>query len=496
VALRSQLKERRQQRHAAVARAIEDVNAEKLDEVAALLAHHWEEADEALPAARWNLRAAEWVSRSDPVQGLRHRQRVLALTDDLEASSERDELRLEACTILLGQGGWRVGLSAEDAEAIFLEGRELASRAQGTDKAIALLVGHGATLGFRGDLRRYYELSHEAVELIDESTGRGPAAAALSPGLGYSAFLCGHLEEALRSAERGLEFAAGDPNAGVETLGFSVWGQSLQSAAEFTYCLGDLRRAETLSQEAIEISRRHGLIESLAWGLGEEVEKIQCAGETAPSASANLALRRGFEATQLAEQSGSPFSRSHAHRALGVAHLISGAWPDAIESLEYALDLARDGSGMEQESRMLAYLSSAYLGANEITRSRECAEEAVTVARSQGARYFEEQAQIALARALRTESGADAGDPIERCLEIAQDLVSETGGRALEPQIVEERSRLSELRGDVVGAAELLRRAQALYQEIGASGHARRLSEELGSSSRASRTKASTKGSR
>jgi len=46
VALGSQLKERRRQVHAAVARTIEQQDAEHLDERAALLAHHWEEAGE------------------------------------------------------------------------------------------------------------------------------------------------------------------------------------------------------------------------------------------------------------------------------------------------------------------------------------------------------------------------------------------------------------------------------------------------------------------
>ena len=58
VALGSQLQERRARVHAAVARAIEAAHAEKLDEHAALLAHHWEEAGEALAAARWHTRAA------------------------------------------------------------------------------------------------------------------------------------------------------------------------------------------------------------------------------------------------------------------------------------------------------------------------------------------------------------------------------------------------------------------------------------------------------
>src|SRR5947199_406768 len=65
VAYRSQLGERRASTHAAAARAIAELYADKLDERAALLAHHWEAAGESLEAARWSRRAAEWAGVSD-----------------------------------------------------------------------------------------------------------------------------------------------------------------------------------------------------------------------------------------------------------------------------------------------------------------------------------------------------------------------------------------------------------------------------------------------
>src|SRR4051812_837338 len=54
VAYRSQLGERRAVVHAAVARAIEAEQPERLDERAALLAQHWESSGQALEAARWH----------------------------------------------------------------------------------------------------------------------------------------------------------------------------------------------------------------------------------------------------------------------------------------------------------------------------------------------------------------------------------------------------------------------------------------------------------
>jgi class 3 adenylate cyclase len=88
VAYHSQLGERRKQIHAAVARAIEALSATKLDEQAALLAYHWEAADEPLTAADWHRRAAQWMGGRDRAETLRHWQHVRALLARVPESPE------------------------------------------------------------------------------------------------------------------------------------------------------------------------------------------------------------------------------------------------------------------------------------------------------------------------------------------------------------------------------------------------------------------------
>jgi len=477
VALGSQLAERRRLTHSAVARAIE-VASGKLDEEAALLAHHWEEAGENLTAARWHRRASAWVGRSDPMQSVRHMQRVLALTQELEESAERNGLRLEGCGTLLGEGGWRVGLSPDAAEAIFAEGLALADGASDVETAIGLRVGYGATLGFRGNPRRYHELSLEGLALVDASIRPGVAAAAHAPGVGYSSLCLGRLEEALHHARRGRELAEGDPLAGVETVGFSVWGQALQSEAELTAATGSIKAGYELIGRAIELCQQHDMVEALGWSLGVFVVISDWSGEVAPSRVADEALQYAVEGVQVAERSGSPYSRCHAYRALGVAHLLHSDWDQASQACEEALRLAREESGLEREANMLADLARARLGAGDVERARQLAAEAVARAEAQGTACFEVGARVALASALRA-SGA-AVDEIEACLDAAHDGVERTGGRVYAPQILEERARLEALRGEESAALRGLQEARALYREIGAMGHVRRLSEELG----------------
>jgi class 3 adenylate cyclase len=66
VAYRSQLAEKRQRRHVAVARALEELFADRLGETAALVAHHWEAAGRASTARRWHRLATLRVTRVQP----------------------------------------------------------------------------------------------------------------------------------------------------------------------------------------------------------------------------------------------------------------------------------------------------------------------------------------------------------------------------------------------------------------------------------------------
>ena len=88
VAYRSQLAERRARVHAAVARAIEELESGKLGERAALLAYHWEHAGDAREAAKWHRRAAEWVGLNNPAEALRHWGSVRQLLDTLPETPE------------------------------------------------------------------------------------------------------------------------------------------------------------------------------------------------------------------------------------------------------------------------------------------------------------------------------------------------------------------------------------------------------------------------
>ena len=71
VAYGSQLGEQRAAAHAATARAMIELDPDRHDELAALIAQHLEQGDETLEAARWNARAAHWAGYSHPQDAIR-----------------------------------------------------------------------------------------------------------------------------------------------------------------------------------------------------------------------------------------------------------------------------------------------------------------------------------------------------------------------------------------------------------------------------------------
>ena len=170
VALGSQLQDRKRRLNAAAAAAFEEALADRLDESAALIAHHWEEAAETLQALRWHRRAAEWIVGGDPVQAVRHWQQIRALGAELLDEDEVASLCAIACRMILCLGGWRLGLSQDEMSAIAEQGRSLAERVGDRSSHAVILIAHGARYGMGGQTERYYQMAREAMALIDDDS--------------------------------------------------------------------------------------------------------------------------------------------------------------------------------------------------------------------------------------------------------------------------------------------------------------------------------------
>jgi hypothetical protein len=147
---------------------------------------------------------------------------------------------------------------------------------------------------------------------------------------------------------------------------------------------------------------------------------------------------------------------------------------EATTTLSRALAEARERQvALFEEGSLLIHLAQAHLGRRDGDSALALAEEAVEVARRQGARVVETFALITRGQ-VRRVTGA-ATEAVGADLEAALALVKETGALTYEPFIHEEMGRLHGDEGE-------LREALRLFTAIGATGHAGRLREELAGS--------------
>src|SRR5262245_53262825 len=254
VAYGSQLGERRKRVHAAVARAIEATSAEKLDEQAALLAHHWERAGEALAAATWHARAADWAGARDREAMNRHWAKVRTLLADVPESAETRALGVVARTRMIHNAIF-LGDTGEDAAVLFAEGMALAARLEGPAPRVILLSEYGGVPVAAGQMHEGLRHLSEGVALADRSGDPVPRFIARTPYAVYLA-VAGCLREALRIVTDAEALCGGDPDLGAETTGFSPYCVVLLGRGIVTAWLGHPADGVEAIERAIEIARR------------------------------------------------------------------------------------------------------------------------------------------------------------------------------------------------------------------------------------------------
>jgi tetratricopeptide (TPR) repeat protein len=271
VALQSQLSDRRTRLHAAIARAIEALCPDRLEEEAGVLAHHWEEAGDVLQAVRWHRRAALRTEETDPAESLRSWHKVLALLADAwirrhamgssfpssnaaDAVSEATtSLRMQACRGILS-AYWRVG--GREVDSVFAEGKLLAEQA-GDQQLLAILFNlYGNAKGAPGDLRAYHEHASEALR-VAERTG-DPHIQAVIASDAHPFCWTGRLQETVRLTEKAIALGSEDLSLGRELFGISAYltglmgrGAALLEMGRLEEAASDLDRASQYPAEQL-----------------------------------------------------------------------------------------------------------------------------------------------------------------------------------------------------------------------------------------------------
>ena len=460
VAYRSQLAARRGPVHARVADAVEQLHTDGLDERAALIAHHREQAGDYLAAATWERRAAEWAGHNDAAESLRHWWRVREHLHRVAPSTDADALALASCIGIMNQGS-RVGLSPEEAEALYEEGRALAETREDTRSLARLLLVYGRLRTQVGDLEAAAELALEAAGLAERSGWVGlRLAAAVSVVARY--WQMGETVEALRITDESLREAPGNLRIGAEHLGYSPYIWLVMNRGRMLPWLGRCTEASEANERAIVLATEHDEREILCWAHQGQVDVGWLTGDAA------LAAAHAGPCLEIAERIGTSALLWSALYCSGRAHAMAGRWTDALRALSESLAMIRDTrTGVHGEILVLTALAQTQLGAGDVVAALEWAEEAVGFSRRLRQLPGGVLARVVLAQARRV-AGEPAGDLLDEALE----MLARESSPILEPFVRAERA---EHLHDVQARAAELALAIEGYERMGAARRATEL---------------------
>jgi class 3 adenylate cyclase len=459
VAYGSQLGDRRERVHACVAEALEDSDPAKLEELAALLAHHWEAAGEMLKAARWHRRAAIWAGRAQAREANRHWLHVCELLDDVPEDSETLALGVEARGALLSIPDVEAPVNAD---RLMAEARELAERS-GDPRVMASMLGTwGVVQLMRGSITDAVESLREALRLAgeagDQSFGR------LYPYLSVALAEAEGPREPLEIVSRLEPVLRARPELGKAEMGIAaVVGVGISYRGIWLAWVGRIDEGRAEIARGLELSRTQGDASTVYAAEGNAIILEVEAG----NAKAALALAsRQVQIEAVVPSMGPALAQACAERWTEAEVLFAEQW----ERLRH---------GVRRSHLPMRALCWHALGDSE--RAAKTLRETLVDAHGAGATMTELRASLSLARILaQTDAGASQAE-IEELLGRAQSLIEATGADLFSAQLHAERAEL--MRG--LGHAEAHRRerdeARRLYAAMGAAGHAERLARELGS---------------
>jgi class 3 adenylate cyclase/tetratricopeptide (TPR) repeat protein len=468
VALASLLSERRAALHGAVARALIELEPERHLELARLIAHHFEEADEPLEAAQWNARTAEGLSPRDAAAALERWRRVLELAEVLPESGEALTLRLSALAQLLRMGG-RTGMPSDEAQRAYRAGRTLALRSGDRASLVRLDFGYGAySLFATAELNQGFQRMASAVRGADELSNRSLAVAA-RVGTGRIALDIGPLSVTIDAADRAIELAAGDLSCGAELTGYSPFARHLAQRSAALAFAGDLGRSREDGERALAIARQRGETEVVVVASNALHLHAFFSGE--PGNGVMLAR----EVLKLADEAVAGYVPSSARLGLGIACIAAGRLPEAVDVLEDGLRKARSSSVLAEECSLMTYLAWAHQAAGNGEAALQVANGAMELIARRGARVMECALLVARAGAYRLSGPGASRHKAHNDLMAAHELIEAVGARALLPFLHAELAEQALAAGDGATAQRERREAERLFAAIGATAHTARM---------------------
>lgn len=453
-AYESLLKAERRGLHRRVAELIEELEPERRDELAPVLAEHFDRAGDGARALPYQLAAGrQALTRFANHEARRFFERAEALLSESEADDPATARRRVEAAIGRVQAGWT--FMPMDEDLAHLQRIEPLAESLGDPQ---LLIQTHYWLAFvhrlRGDRHDSSPELRRSLERVAElSRGAGDDALRGLPLalLGDLAVFSGRfrdgvelLEEALPLLERRHDF-----NGASE----AVWALGYAHAS-----LGDFTKAREVMSRAASYAEQGDPVARLALKLLAAFVEAIAGNVEASVAAADACAAESMELGHQVCAIGAAFMMGSGYLRLGKPEL-------AIPALERSIELSRHSSLFTYRFGSQAFLAAARAARGEVDVAETMWADALAGARSIGDRAGE--GQILLVRGT-TRTGLGPGHVAAALddLETAQRIFEELEARPLLVEALRAHGRALETAGRTQEARDQLDRAQALGQQL------------------------------
>ncbi len=251
VAYETQLKSDRVELHRRLATAIEQRHPDSLEENAALIAEHFEAADDLRAAFGWHMRAGAWAQSRDIRAARNSWERARTVADRLPTDDPgRASMRIAPRTLLCIN---TVRVAGSIADTGFDELRDLCSAAGDTVSLAIGMAGLMTALVFHNRYRESARVASDCSRLL-ESIADPASTMAILGTASNAMWNAGQAAEGLRLAQRVIDLAEGDPTKGSLGPLRSPLAAAIMQRGNCRYCLGLPGWREDLDQ-AIAMAR-------------------------------------------------------------------------------------------------------------------------------------------------------------------------------------------------------------------------------------------------
>ncbi|MBT3271334.1 AAA family ATPase [Candidatus Poribacteria bacterium] len=434
-AYESLLRRRREETHAAIARALMERFPEVVETQPELVAHHLtsaRRAEEALPY--WKSAGNRAVERSANTEAIGHFGKALDLLESLPDGPERAEeelaLRVALATPLVTTKGY----AAPEVEATYARARELCDQVGDTPQLFRVLWGLWAFYLVRTDLGAAGDLAERCVRLADNA--RDPALQMEARrNLGATMLWHGELATARRHLEQALALY-GREKHGSHAF---VFGQdpgvaSLSYQAMTLWSLGEVDDALAASQEAVDLARSLAHPYSLVYALlfASVVRQLRREGETAlEDADALIAASREY---------GFGLGLAWGPVMRGWALAETGRQEEGIAEMTAGLDITKATRSELLLPYYLHLLAMTYQKSGQLDEATGAIADAVEVMERTGQRWCE--AELCRLQGELLHARDKAGPEPEALFLRAIDVARQQGARSYELRATMSLSRL------------------------------------------------------